>query len=128
MQPLPALLGSVIESMIKDYRTHTGVLRSIRQLAHTSEHQAFRNKVVRIEKATLEHVLEVLLAYRNQIRHPDPRLALSLALTALSYTLLELLLVDAQLGFWPPFVPQDDASLCKELTRMFLRQLGHADA
>ena len=127
-EPLPALLGALISSMIKSYRTHAGVIRCMRQLANASEHQGFRKKVVRIETRSFEHLIEVLLTYRKEIRHPDPALAISLALTALNCTLLELFLVDTQLGSWPPFLPQDDAALKQELTRMFLRQLGYKDA
>lgn len=127
-QPLPALLDSLIAPMIKGYRSQAGVLRCMRQLTQTSEHQAFRNKVVRIEKRTFEHVIEVLMLYRTQIRHPNPQLAISLALTSLICTLLELFQDYTLLGYWPAFVPQDDAALCRELTRMFLRQLGYEDA
>lgn len=128
-QPLPELLGTLIDSMIKGYRTHAGVLRSLRQLAHTSEHQAIRKKVVSTEKQTLEYTIEVLLrAYGAEICHPQPALALSLGFSMLTYTLIELFLVDSQLDYWPPFVPKDDGELCQELTRTFLRQLGHTDA
>jgi AcrR family transcriptional regulator len=127
-EPLPALLRALIDSMIKSHRTHAGVIRCIRQVWQASEHQTFRKKVVRTEARTLEHVIEVLLTYRKEIHHPDPALAISLTLTALSSTLLELLVIDVEPGTWPPFVPQDEAGLCQELTRMSLRYLGHKDA
>lgn len=127
-QALPALIEGVIGSMITDQRRGAGLIRSLRQIVQTSGHQAFKSKALRIEQRTLEYIVEVLLTYRQEIRHPDPQLAIALALIALQYTLLELLLVDAQLGSWPPFVPQDDAALRQELTRMFLRQLGYRDA
>jgi AcrR family transcriptional regulator len=123
-QTLPALLDPLIASLIESYRTRARLLRGLRQLVQTSDHQAFRNKAVRIEKRTLEYTVEVLLSYRQDIRHPDPQLALSFALVTLSYTLLELFLVDAHLGTWPAFVPEDDVSLRRELKRMFLRYLG----
>jgi AcrR family transcriptional regulator len=127
-QPLPALLDTLIGAMIQDLRTHASLLRSVRQLVLTSEHPAFRRKVCRLENLGHEHLIDLLLTYRREIRHPDPQRALAIALTSLRYTLIELFLVDAQLGHWPSYVPKDDTTLRQELKRMFLRQLGHTDA
>jgi AcrR family transcriptional regulator len=127
-QRLPALLETIIGAMIESLRSHAALMRSLRQLVLTSENQAFRSKALRLEGRGHEYLVELLLAYRSEIRHPDPPRALAVGLTALRYTLVELFLVDAPLGSWPSFVPKDDAALRQELTQMFLRHLGHADA
>jgi AcrR family transcriptional regulator len=131
-QPLPVLIEQIIGSLIASHRYNGGVVRSLRQLVLTSDHHAFRSKVFRLQQRTLEYLIEVLLTCRKEIRHPHPQLALSLALTVLVSTLLELFVVDAggvtPPGVWPPFLPKDDASLRQELGRMVLRYLGHADA
>jgi AcrR family transcriptional regulator len=121
---LPAVLDAIIASMIESYRFQAGFLRGMRQLLLTTDHQAFRNKAVRIEKRSMEYMVEVLLVYRQDIRHPDPQLALSFTLVTLISTLLERFLVDVPLGAWAAFLPEDEASLRRELKRMFLRYLG----
>jgi AcrR family transcriptional regulator len=127
-QPLPLILDLLIGSLIETSRSHAGLVRAMRQMLTSSDHQAFRNKAYRTEQRTLEYIIEVLLAYRKEIRHPDPQRALSLALSAVISLLMELFLVDAQFGGWLAFWPQDDASLRQELKRLVLRYLGHADA
>jgi AcrR family transcriptional regulator len=121
---LPALLDALIASLIESYRFHASALHGMRQLLQTTDHQAFRNKVLRIEKRSLEYMVEVLLVYRQDIRHPEPQLALSFTLVTLISSLLERFLVDVPLGAWSAFVPEDDVSLRRELKRMFLRYLG----
>jgi AcrR family transcriptional regulator len=125
---LAGLAGGIIGSLIATYRTQTHVIRALRQLLLTGDHQAFRSKAIGLEQRSKEHLIEVLLTYRKEIRHPDPQLALSLALTVLINALLEIFLVDVPLGLWPAFVPEDDTVLRRELTRMFLSYLGCADA
>lgn len=125
---LPELLELLIASLIPTYRSHPGVLRALRQLVQSTDHLAFRNKVVKIEMRSMQYMVDLLLAYRNEIHHPEPEVALWFAFATLISTLLELFLVDAALGSWPVLIPRDDESLVRELKRMVLRYLGYEGA
>lgn len=73
---------------------------------------------------TFQYVVELFLAHRKEVKHPDPRMALSFALMMLTSMLVELILVDHDLKNWQVVIPKDDQSLKRELLRSFLNYLG----
>ena len=64
--------------------------------------------------------------HREEVKHPDPQMAVSFALMTLTSTLIELILVDQDLQNWQVVIPKDDQSLKRELLRVFLSYLGIA--
>jgi len=122
---LPELVELIIKSTLASYRAHTGLLRALRQFVQGSDHLAFRNRAIKLEKRTFQYLVELLLAYRKDIRHPDPPVALYFALATLVSTLTELIVLDDHLSNWRAFISDDDRSLVRELMRTFLRYLGY---
>jgi AcrR family transcriptional regulator len=125
---LPELVEEIIAAMIKAHRAHPGLLRALRRFLQASDHLAFKRKGAELEKRFVQGLVERLLAFREQIRHPDPQHALSFALVMLSSTVNELFLEDDGPAAWSPLVPVDDAALVRELKGMFLRYVGCGDA
>ena len=70
--------------------------------------------------------MELFLVHREEVKHPDPQMAVSFALMTLTSTLIELILVDQDLKNWQVVIPKDDQSLKRELLRVFLSYLGIA--
>jgi hypothetical protein len=68
--------------------------------------------------------VELFLLHRKEVKHPDPRLAVSFAVMTLTSTLIELILADHDLKYWQTVIPKDEQSLKRELLRTFLRYLG----
>jgi len=69
-------------------------------------------------------VVNLFLAHRSEIRHPDPKGAVSLGLMMVASTLHELVVLPQDLRAWKGLLPRDDQALKRELTRAFLSYLG----
>jgi AcrR family transcriptional regulator len=122
--PLAVFAEQVIASMLVSYRANARLLRALRQFVQGRDHTSFFKRVVRLEMRTLQYVVELFLVHREDVKHPEPQMAVSFALMTLSSTLIELILVDHDLQNWQAVIPKDDQSLKRELLRTFLSYLG----
>jgi hypothetical protein len=84
----------------------------------------FWKKAVKLEVRAMEHVVELFLAHRKEIKHPDPRGAIAMAFMMVVSTLFEIMVMPTDLGPLRGFLPKDDQALKRELTRAFLSYLG----
>ncbi len=117
---LAALVEELVRTTLVGYRRHATLLTALRQFVQGSDHRAFKRKAAALETRNLEHVVEMLMTHRNHVRHPDPKTALLLAFVMLTGTLVELFLSDDNMENWQHLIPNDNESLVRELTRMFL--------
>jgi AcrR family transcriptional regulator len=122
--PLAVFAEQLINNMLVSYRANAGLLRALRQFAQGRDHTSFYRKVTKLEMQTYEYLVELFLVHRKEIKHPDPKTAVSFALLMLISTLVELILVDHDMKTWQTVIPRDDQSLKSELLRSFLRYLG----
>jgi AcrR family transcriptional regulator len=75
--PLPVFAGQVIGGMVLTYRVNASLLRAIRIFVQGRTHTPFWRKACKLEVRSYERVLELFLAHHKDIRHPDPRIAVS---------------------------------------------------
>jgi AcrR family transcriptional regulator len=122
--PLSVFAEQLISNMLVSYRANAGLLRAIRQFAKGRDNTVFYKKVIKLEMRTFEYVVELFLIHRKEIKHPDPKTAVSFAVIMLTSTLVELILVDHDLKNWQAVIPKDDLALKRELLRSFLSYLG----
>jgi len=122
--PLPVFAEQVIGSMLVSYRANARLLRALRQFVQGRDHTLFCKKAVRLEMRTWQYLVELFLVHREEVKHPDPQMAVSFALMTLTSTLIELILVDNDMKNWQKVIPKDDQSLKRELLRVFLSYLG----
>jgi len=122
--PLAVFAEQLIHSLLISYRANAGLMRAMQQFARASSNQEFRRKAARLELRAFERLVDLFLATAKRIEHPQPRLAVSLGLMMVISTLHELLLHTTDVKAWKGLLPQDDATLKRELTRAFLRYLG----
>jgi AcrR family transcriptional regulator len=122
--PLAVFAEQLISSMLVSYRGNAALLRALRQFAQGRDHTSFYKKVIKLEMRTYQYVVDLFLVHREEIKHPDPQMAVSFALMTLASTLIELILVDHDLKNWQAVIPKDDQSLKRELLRTFLNYLG----
>jgi AcrR family transcriptional regulator len=122
--PLAVFAEQLISSMLVSYRANAPLLRALRQFAQGRDHTSFYKKVTRLEMRTYQYVVELFLAHREEVKHPDPQMAVSFALMTLTSILTELVLIDHDLKNWQAVVPKDEQSLKRELLRSFLSYLG----
>ena len=96
----------------------------MRQFARSRMDTEFWKKACRLEVRAYERLVAMVLANSKNIRHPEPRMAVSLGLMMVVSTLQELVLDTSDIKVWKGLLPQDDRTLRKELTRAFLSYLG----
>ena len=122
--PLAVFAEQLIRSMLLSYRASAGLLRAIRQFTQGRAHTAFYRKVVKLEFRSYRYLVELFLVHRREIKHPNPKRAVSFALMMLTSSLIELILVDQDMKNWQVVIPKDDQALKRELLRAFLSYLG----
>jgi AcrR family transcriptional regulator len=122
--PLPVFAEQVINGMVLGYRMNAPLLRAMRIFVQGRANTPFWKKACKLEVVAYEHVLELFLAHRNEIKHPDPRCAISMGLMMVISTLFEVVVMPTDLGPIKAFLPKDDLALRREITRAFLRYLG----
>jgi len=122
--PLTVFTEQIINGMVLGYRLNAPLLRAIRIFVQGRANTPFWKKACKLEVRSYERVIELFLAHRNEIRHPDPRGAISMALMMVISTLLEIVVMPTDLGPLKHFLPKDDLALRRELTRAFLSYLG----
>jgi AcrR family transcriptional regulator len=122
--PLAVFAEQLVSSMLVSYRANAGLLRALRQFSQGRFHTPFCKRVAKLEMRSIQHLVELFLLHRNEVKHPDPPCALSFALMTLTSTLVELILADHDLKYWQAVIRKDDQSLKRELLRCFLSYLG----
>jgi AcrR family transcriptional regulator len=123
--PLAVFAEQVIGSLVVSYRANAPLLRAMRQFAQTRCHTPFWRKATKLEIGGFERIAALFLAHKAEIRHPDPKAAVAMALMIVISTLFEVVVMPTDLGPMKQLLP-DDAGLKRELTRAFLSYLGAA--
>jgi AcrR family transcriptional regulator len=122
--PLTVFAEQVINGMVLGYRMNAPLLRAMRIFIQGRANTPFWRKACKLEVVSYERVLELFMAHRKEIKHPDPRGAISMGLMMVISTLFEIVVMPTDLGPLKTFLPKDDLALRRELTRAFLRYLG----
>ncbi|HEY2912532.1 MAG TPA: TetR/AcrR family transcriptional regulator [Candidatus Angelobacter sp.] len=122
--PLPVFAEQVIGGMVLSYRVNASLLRAMRTFVQGRTGTPFYNKSMKTESRAFEHVVGLFMTHRKNIKHPDPRTAISLAFMMVSSTLYDWVVMPLDVGAWKSFLPKDDLALKRELTRAFLSYLG----
>src|SRR5580700_3565856 len=97
--PLAVFAEQLVSSMLVSYRANAGLLRALRQFSQGRFYTPFCKRVAKLEMRSIQHLVELFLLHRNEVKHPDPPLALSFALMTLTSTLVELILADHDLKY-----------------------------
>lgn len=121
--PLEVFAEQIVGGMVVTYRANAALLRAFRHFVQGRMDSEFAKQATKLEIRSFERVVELVLASRKDIRHPDPRLAVSLGLMMIVSTLYELVVLPASARDWKGLLPKDDQELKRELTRAFLGYL-----
>lgn len=122
--PLPVFADQIIGGMVISYRANAALLRAIRQFVQPRAHTEFWKKVSVLELRTFRRVVDLFVVHREEIKHPQPKMAVSLGLMTVISTLFELVVQPQDPSLYKGLWPQDDRTLKKELVRAFLNYLG----
>jgi AcrR family transcriptional regulator len=121
--PLDVFAEQIIGSMVVTYRISAPLLRALRQFTQGRANPAFLKKAAKLEIRSYERLVDLILAERKEIKHPDPRMAVSLGLMMVISTLYEIVVMPPTIKDWKGLLPKDDQALKRELTRAFLSYL-----
>ena len=122
--PLPVFAEQVIAGMVVTYRMNAPLLRALRIFVLGKTGTPFWKNAVQLETRSYQRVVDLFLAHRDVIRHPNPRLAISMALMLVVSTLFEIVVMPVDLGPMKDLLPKNDRALQHELIRAFLNYLG----
>ncbi len=122
--PLPIFAEQVIGGMVLSYRANAPLLRAMRTFVQTRMNTAFCKRATRMETRSFAHAIDLFMAHKKEIKHPDPYAAVSLGLIMVSSTLFDWVVMEIDVASWKQFLPKDDQQLKRELTRAFLSYLG----
>jgi len=122
--PLPVFADQIISGMVVSYRVNAALLRAMRTFVRGRANTAFWKTACKFEVRAIEHVIELFLTHRKEIRHPDPRMAITMGFMMVVSTLYEIVVMPTDLGPMDNFLPKDDQALKRELVRAFLNYLG----
>ena len=122
--PLPVFVDQVIGSMVLSYRINAPLLRAMRNFVRGRANTPFWKKACKFEVRATEHVIDLFMAHRKEIKHPDPRTAIAMGFMMVVSTLFEIVVMPTDLGPLKSFLPKDDQALKRELVRAFLSYLG----
>ena len=121
--PLDVFAAQLVGGMVTTYRANAALLRACRQFTQARAETEFARKAIKLEVRSFERVLDLILASRKDIKHPNPRIAVALGLVMIINTLFDLVVMPTHLWEWKELLPRDDQALKRELTRAFLRYL-----
>lgn len=116
-----------VESFIKQtlivQREKINLIRALNQfvLCHPSEE--FRTKVDEINTHTIRYVSDFLLLKRDEIKHPEPEVAVPFAILLIGIAIREIILLDSASQQLTTLFPKNDTQLLQELTAAFLKYI-----
>jgi AcrR family transcriptional regulator len=119
--PLPDLIARVTRRYLSFLREHEALLRPIALENRRNPDGIVARHARPLNEATYERLTQLLLARREEIRHPDPAFAARFGLSLVFAASHELILFRA--SRLHPIAISDDR-LAAELTRAFLGVLG----
>jgi AcrR family transcriptional regulator len=122
--PLAVFTEQVINGLVLGYRLNARLFRAMRIFVQGRANTPFWKKACKMEVRSLERVVELFLAHRKEIKHPDPRGAVSMGFMMVISTLFETVVMPLDLGPLKDYLPKDDLALRRELARAFLSYLG----
>jgi AcrR family transcriptional regulator len=118
---LEGVASALIAAFVKQYQTHPGLLRALIRFIESDSDEGFREKAVALISGNFEMLTDLILKFRQEIAHPNPRRAVIFGLLTVVTAIEERAL--GLISMWHRLLPISDRELRKELTRCFLAYL-----
>jgi AcrR family transcriptional regulator len=114
---------TLVSGMVAAYSQRPGLLRAVISYSERHPDAVFRRRALELRERSMAGIEKVILLHRKEIRHPEPKKAVRIALQLVSLALKERISPGDKLS--GPKLPAE--ALGKELTRMFLGYLRSSD-
>jgi AcrR family transcriptional regulator len=118
----------IVSNMIAAHQRQAGLLRSLFRFAQQHPDVVFRRRAIAMEVRVFEGIVDLFMENRDEVHHPDPRTALTVALMMMVFALRELYVIPTGKVRFDSVFPGFTASAEKELPRVFLRYVGAPNA
>jgi AcrR family transcriptional regulator len=122
--PLPVFADQIVGSMVISYRANAALLKAMRQFVQGRTNSDFWKQASVLEMRAFRRMVDLFLSHRDEIDHPQPKMAVSLVLAMVISTLYELVITPHDPALHKGLWPQDDRVIKRELVRSFLNYLG----
>jgi AcrR family transcriptional regulator len=117
--PLATLARSLILGMVEGYRRQRGILRALLTYARNHPDPEFRRAAQQLNREATATIGQLLLQHRDEIRHPQPKIAIELGILTVAAVLHTIVLEEEPLPSM-----RGRAKLDEELVRMFCAYVG----
>ena len=121
---LTELSRHVIAITLKGHATYRGLLRALYFFTHQHPDAGFVRKMEDLEWKVFRDVSDLVLLRRSEIHHPNPEIAVKVALLMVGTVIHSVLVLPRDPTEFNRMVPNVEAEFERELPRMFLRYLG----
>lgn len=118
---LEVVAREIIRVLIAQYRSYHNLLRAFNRFIESDSDERFRAQALGISESNFQTFVDLLLHFRSEIKHPDPKLAITLGLASVATTIERRAL--EKVSLWDRLLPLSDEQLKTELTRGFLAYL-----
>ena len=118
---LTGVVTRLVALHVQQYRARPGLLRALTRFIESDTDSVFRGRALALTAQNLERIVELLLAFRDEIPHRDPRRAITFAMLTMA-TVIEVRAVES-VSLWHDVLPLSDTALQTELTRTVLAYL-----
>ncbi len=115
--------SNIIAGMIRNFRADAGLSRAAVQYSEQHWNADFVRNARDSEARSFQQMVGTFMIWRDQIKHPQPELAIRFAFVMVALALRELILFN-RAHLFEDILPIGDELLARELTRMFLQYLG----
>lgn len=120
-QTLEGVAAELVSAVLKQYRTSHGIIRAFLRFVEDDTDKAFKKRTLAMLSENFERIIEVLLTFRAQIAHPNPRRAVTFALLSM-VTAVEVRTLE-EVSLWRELLPVSDRELHRDLTQSLLAYL-----
>lgn len=118
---LEGVVGRLVAITIRQYRTQPGLMRALTRFVENDSDEEFRARALATVAGNYERIIDMLLAFRSEIKHRNPRRAITFGLLTMA-TIIEVRALE-QVSMWHELMPISNRELQAEVTRNFIAYL-----
>jgi AcrR family transcriptional regulator len=120
-QTLKGVIEEIAGLTIRQYRSHPGIMKALIRFVENDSDEAFRRRALALNAQNFEPVVDLLMTFKDEIRHDDPRRAILFGLLTMG-TVVEECAIES-VSMWPALLPLTDEEFKHELVRAFVAYL-----
>jgi AcrR family transcriptional regulator len=120
-QSLAGVVARIVAMTLQQYHVQPGLMRALTRFVETDPDKHFRSTALALLSANFEQLIDLLLAFKDEIPHPNPRRAITFGLLTMA-TIIEVRALE-QVSMWHELLPMADRELHAEVTQNVLAYL-----